>query len=114
MLAIALLVVSCAVAGTSGASLARVPAWASKCLPEGAKRLGPAPKYVGLTRSAALRLKNSSSLVFAGGGGVCASTSDLVYRSHPIAVVYNTRNGRGKNARIIAAARAVAGWQPAK
>lgn len=112
VLAVAILVVSGAAAGTSGASLTRVPAWAAKCLPKGAERLGPAPKYLGLTRSAALRLTDSSSLVFAGGGGVCARTSDLVYRSHPIAVVYSTRDGRGKNTRIIAAARAVAGWHP--
>ena len=115
-LAIAVLLLSGTAAPPSRASggLTRVPAWAAKCLPKGTERVGSAPKYVGLTRFAALHLKNATSLVFAGGGGVCARTSDLVYRSHPIAVVYNTRNGHGPDARIIAAARAVAGWEPVK
>jgi hypothetical protein len=87
-----------------------VPLWATRCLPTGRQRLGAAPFYVGLTFAAAQRLTNSP--VFAGGGGRCSTFNDDVYRTHPIAVVYNTWNPREPNARIIAAVRAVAGWQP--
>src|SRR5947209_2313704 len=53
-----------------------VPRWAQKCLPKGRQRLGPAPKYVGLTFAAGQRLENSP--VFAGGGGHCSGFSDDV------------------------------------
>jgi hypothetical protein len=84
--------------------------WAQKCLPKGRQRLGPAPRYVGLTFAAAQRLENSP--VFAGGGGRCSGFNDDVYRTRPIAVVYNAWNVHERKARIIAAVRAVAGWQP--
>lgn len=87
-----------------------VPRWARKCLPKGGQRLGAAPGFVGLTFAAAQRLTNSP--VFAGGGGRCSTFSDDVYRTHPIAVVYNTWNPRQLKSRIIAAVRAVPGWQP--
>jgi hypothetical protein len=86
------------------------PRWAEQCLPKGRQRLGAAPGYVGLTFDTAQRLTNSP--VFAGGGRRCSTFRDDVYRTHPIAVVYNTWNPRASDARIIAAVRAVAGWQP--
>jgi hypothetical protein len=86
-----------------------VPRWAQTCLPKGRQRLGPAPKYVGLTFAAGQRLENSP--VFAGGGGRCSYFNDDVYRTHPIAVVYSAWNPHERKARIIAAVRAVAGWQ---
>lgn len=92
-----------------------VPAWAKKCLPRGSERLGPAPKYVGLTPAAAeqrSRHSHRDSLVWAGGGGRCSHFDDQVARSHPIAVVYTTRLISDPRARIIAAARAEPDWQP--
>lgn len=91
-------------------SASPVPRWAAKCLPKGGQRLGVAPSYVGLTFAAAQRRVNSP--VFAGGGGRCASFDDDVLRTHPIAVVYNTWDVHQRRARIVAAVRAVAGWQP--
>jgi hypothetical protein len=87
-----------------------VPRWAQTCLPKGRQRVDLAPKYVGLTFAAAQRLENSP--VFAGGGGRCSHFNDDVYRTHPIAVVYNAWNVHERKARIIIAVRAVAGWQP--
>ena len=92
------------------ASSGAAPRWAEQCLPKGRQRLGPAPKYVGLTFAAAQHLENSP--VFAGGGGRCSHFNDDVYRTHPIAVVYNAWNAHERKARVIAAVRAVAGWQP--
>jgi hypothetical protein len=91
-----------------------VPAWAAKCMPQGSQRLGPARRYVGLTPSAANRLDehSSSDLVYAGGGGRCSTFNDDVYRRHPIAVVISTRLIGTPGARIVAAARAVPGWEP--
>ena len=91
-----------------------VPAWAKKCLPKGQERVGPAPKYVGLTPAAASRRARHrrDGLVFAGGGGRCSNFNDQVVRAHPIAVVYNTRLIRDPRARIIAAVRAAPGWHP--
>jgi hypothetical protein len=107
------------VARTQGVSLGSskgvrsIPAWAQKCLPKGAKRVGSAPKYISLTPAAAVRLdRHRNDLVFAGGGGRCGSFQDDVYRSHPIAVVYNLWNIHRPDARIIAAVRAAPGWQP--
>lgn len=94
------------------ASRGSIPAWAEKCLPTGSQRLGTAPKYVGLTRAAALRLSNSPALVFAGGGGRCSTFRDDVYRRRPIAVVYNVWNVRRPDAKIVAAVRATPGWHP--
>lgn len=91
-------------------SASTVPRWAAECLPKGGQRLGVAPSYVGLTFAAAQRRTNSP--VFAGGGGRCSSFNDDVLRTHPIAVVYNTWDVHQRRARIIAAVRAVAGWQP--
>jgi hypothetical protein len=89
------------------------PAWAQKCLPRGSQRLGSAPRYVGLTARAAEELdQHRNDLVYAGGGGKCATFDDDVYRTHPIAVVYSTRRLRARGARIIAAVRAVPGWGP--
>ena len=87
-----------------------VPAWAEKCLPRGSQRLRSAPQFVGLTLAAAQRL-SGGDLELAGAGGRCSHVNDLVYRRHPIAVVFNTRPRRPK-ARVIAAVRAAAGWQP--
>ena len=92
------------------ASSGAVARWTEQCLPKGRQRLGTASGYVGLTFAGAQRLTNSP--VLAGGGGRCSTFNDDVYRTHPIAVVYNTWNPRARNARIIAAVRAVAGWQP--
>jgi hypothetical protein len=90
-----------------------IPAWAQKCLPRGSRRLGTATRYIGLTRAAAGRLDHHrNSLVFAGGGGRCAGFQDQVFRTHPIAVVYNVWNVHRPEARIIAAVRAAPGWQP--
>lgn len=90
-----------------------IPAWAQKCLPRGSKRLGTAASYVGLSPAAAERLdRPRNDLVFAGGGGRCASFQDQVLRSHPIAVVYNVWNVHRPNARVIAAVRAAYGWHP--
>jgi hypothetical protein len=91
-------------------SASAVPRWAVNCLPKGRQRIGVAPSYVGLTFAAAQRRTNSP--VFAGGGGRCSSFDDDVLRTHPIAVVYNTWDVHQRRARIIAAVRAVAGWQP--
>ena len=100
-------------------SSSTVPRWATKCLPKGRQRLGTAPQFVGLTFTAAQRLigtqqhlKHPPDLVFAGAGGRCSDFNDLVYRRYPVAVVFNTRNPREPKARIIAAVRAVGGWQP--
>lgn len=90
-----------------------IPRWAENCLPKGSQRLGLAPEYIGLTFVAAQRLKSGhDGVVFAGGGGRCSHSNDLVYRQHPIAVVFNIRNPRDPKARIIAAVRATPGWQP--
>lgn len=52
-----------------------VPAWAEKCLPPKAARLGPEPEYVGLTWLEGERLARASpdevSLIYVGGGGRC-------------------------------------------
>jgi hypothetical protein len=83
-------------------------------MPQGSQRLGPARRYVGLTPGAANRLDEHSSndLVYAGGGGRCSTFNDDVYRPHPIAVVISTRLIGTPGARIVAAARAVPGWEP--
>jgi hypothetical protein len=92
-----------------------VPAWAEKCLPQGSERAGPASGYVGLSLAAARRRDHyRNDLVFAGGGGRCSHFDDDVFRAHPIALVFNTQRSRTSRARIIAAARATAGWQPGK
>lgn len=83
-----------------------IPAWAEKCLPRGVDRLGPATKYVGLKWGAAARL----GLVYAGGGGQCATFDDDVYRSRPIAVIFNVADVHSPRARIVASVRATAGW----
>jgi hypothetical protein len=93
-----------------------VPRWAEKCLPKRSERLGPAPRYLGLTPAAANRLDQHGNrdLVYAGGGGHCFSFDDDVNRTHPIAVVISTRLLRQSGARIIAAVRAAPGWQPGR
>jgi hypothetical protein len=91
-------------------SASALPRWAARCLPKGRQRLGVARSYVGLSFAAAQSRTNSP--VFAGGGGRCSSFDDDVLRTHPIAVVYNTWDVHQRRARIIAAVRAVAGWQP--
>ncbi len=102
------------VASAAGARRSPSPAWAQKCLPQGSERVGPAQGYVGLTAAAAARRDHGGNdLEFAGGGGRCSNTSDAVLRVHPIAVVYNTPHVQLTRSRIIAAARAAPGWQPA-
>jgi hypothetical protein len=92
-----------------------VPAWALRCLPRGSARVGPASSYVGLTPAEGERRSrhhDGDSLVWVGGGGRCSHFDDQVVRTHPIAVVSSTRLIADPGARVIAAARAVDGWQP--
>jgi hypothetical protein len=102
--------VNCAAVPAGVVSTRPVPAWVAKCLPKGSALLGPAPRYIGLTPGAANRL--NGGVVYAGGGGKCFTFDDDVYRPRPIAVVISTRLVRTPGSRIVAAARAVAGWQP--
>ena len=99
------------------------PRWALECLPkQSSEEIGPAPEYVGLARPAAERLaqQHGDQLVFAGGGGECSNVSDDVFRTNPVAVVYDVRltvpsGSTGPlpaSARIVAAVRVSPGWQP--
>jgi hypothetical protein len=91
------------------------PAWAKRCLPKRRDRTGTASGYVRLTAAAAERRSrhhHGDSLVWVGGGGRCSHFDDQVVRVHPIAVVSSTRLIDDPRARVIAAARAVRGWQP--
>lgn len=104
-------------------STAAAPAWAQSCLPTNpSDDLGPAVQYVGLTKAEADRLaeRSGDELVFVGGGGRCSGVDDLVYRTHPVAVVYDTAPSipSGSDgplpptARVIAAEHVAPGWAP--
>ena len=89
------------------------PRWARKCLPKASDRVAPARGYLGLNLAAAERRDHyRNDLVVDGGGGRCSRADDLVYRLHPIAIVFGHRHARDPRARIIAAAQAMSGWEP--
>jgi hypothetical protein len=110
-------------ATTSASTGIAPPAWALDCLPKKASDdLGPASIYLGLTKAEADRLadQRGDQLVFAGGGGQCSTFSDDVYRTNPVAVVYDVSPTKpsGSNgplpptARIVAAEKVAPGWAP--
>ncbi len=110
---------------TTAPSTGAIPEWASRCLPRNAAdRLGPAPEYLGLTYRQAVRLADrrgeKGELVLAGSGGTCDNSSDAVYRTNPIALVFDhhffrkhpnySGEPRNPQARIIAAEHVPPGW----
>jgi hypothetical protein len=119
------------VATSTGVSIASSPAppalpqWARRCRPRKADRLAPAPEYLGLTFRQAERLarRRGEELVLAGSGGKCDHSSDGVYRTDNVALVFDVhffrkhpngqRDPRNPRARIIAADHVPGGWSGA-
>jgi hypothetical protein len=110
-------------AGQSPPQTQTDPAWAISCMPtRQSYRLGVAWRYVGLTRDAAFRLaaQRGDTLVPVGWAGHCDSSSDDVFYTRKIALVYDMSPRRRldlpvwdrvpPSARVVAAERVSGRW----